>query len=283
MTVEKVALVTGASTGFGRSIVETLAKAGYVAFAGMRDPEGKNRAARDELLALEATGLSVPVVALDVTDDASVAAAVAAVIERAGHLDVLVNNAGVSVAGLTECSTVEQSKQLFETNYFGPHRLCRAALPHMRKRGQGTLVFVSSMGGRSVLPNSGHYCASKAALEMMAETYRNELGTLGIDVLILEPGLFRTRVMHNIGWSDDVARAEEYGALAGHGRIGVNMAIEMGGADPQELADALARLLELPAGERPLRTLLGLDAAMVAPVNVASEEITKAFRAMWGG
>jgi hypothetical protein len=89
--------------------------------------------------------------------------------------------------------------------------------------------------------------------------------------------------MHNIGWSDDVARAEEYGALAGNGRIGVNMALEMGGADPQELADTLVKLLETPAGERPLRTLLGLDAAMVAPVNVASEEITKAFRAMWGG
>lgn len=278
MTVKKVALVTGASTGLGRSIVEALAQRGYVAFAGMRDPEGKNRAARDELSAL-----SIPVVALDVTDDASVEAAVAAVIECAGHVDVLVNNAGIGVAGLTECSTVEQSKQLFETNYFGPQRLCRAALPHMRRRGKGTLVFMSSMGGRAVMPSSAHYCASKAALEMLAESYGNELATLGIDVVILEPGLYRTNLMPNIGWSDDVARAAEYGALAGLARIGVNIALDMGGADPNDLAKALMTILDKPHGQRPLRTLLGADAAMVAPVNVASEEITKAFRAMWGG
>jgi NAD(P)-dependent dehydrogenase (short-subunit alcohol dehydrogenase family) len=278
MTDRKVALVTGASTGLGRAIVETLASRGYVAFAGMRDPEGKNRAARDQL-----TALSIPVVALDVTDDASVEAAVAAVIERAGHVDVLVNNAGIGVAGLAECSTVEQSKQIFETNYFGPLRLCRAALPHMRKRGKGTLVFMSSMGGRTIMPNSAHYCASKAALEMLAEGYASELTTLGIDVMILEPGLFRTNLMPGIGWSDDEARSAQYGALAGMARIGVNIALEMGGADPNDLATTLMTLLDKPHGQRPLRTLLGDDAALVAPVNAASDEVARAFRAMWGG
>ncbi len=277
MVDKKVALVTGASTGLGRAIVETLAQNGYVAFAGMRDPEGKNRAARDELAAL-----AIPVVALDVTDDASVDSAVAAVMEKAGHIDVLVNNAGISIAGLAECSTVEQSKQLFETNYFGPQRLCRAALPDMRRRRSGTLVFMSSMGGRTLMPNSAHYCASKAALEMMAESYYNELATLGVDVLILEPGLFRTRLMHSIGWPDDKERAAEYGDLAGMGRIGVDIARNMGGPDPKDLATALLALLDKPHGQRPLRTLLGDDAALVAPVNTASDEVAKAFRAMWG-
>ncbi len=283
MTDKKIALVTGASTGFGRVIVETLARRGYVAFAGMRDPEGKNRAARDELAALAGAGLAVPVVALDVTDDASVAAAVAEVVEKAGHVDVLVNNAGVSLAGLTECSTIEQIRQLFETNFLGPQRLCRAVLPHMRRRGSGALVFVSSVGARTIMPNCAHYCASKAALEMMAEGYRNELASLGIDVMILEPGNFRTRIMHNILWSDDEARAAEYGALGGMPRAGVKAALAMEAPDPQELADTLVQLLDMPHGQRPLRTLLGADAALVAPVNVAAEEATRAFRAFYGG
>jgi NAD(P)-dependent dehydrogenase (short-subunit alcohol dehydrogenase family) len=283
MTDKKVALVTGASTGFGRVIVETLARRGYVAFAGMRDPEGKNRAARDELAALSGAGLALPVVALDVTDDASVAAAVAEVVEKAGHIDVLVNNAGVFLAGLTECSTIEQARQLFETNYFGPQRLCRAALPHMRRRGSGSLVFVSSVGGRVIVPNSPHYCASKAALEMMAEGYRSDLESLGIDVMLLEAGFFRTRIMHNIWWCDDEARAAQYGALAGVARAAIEAAMAFGGADPQELGDTLVKLLDTPHGQRPLRTLLGAEAPLVAPVNAATDEAVRALRAMWGG
>ncbi|MFT3768142.1 MAG: SDR family oxidoreductase [Minicystis sp.] len=283
MTANKVALVTGTSTGIGRGVVEALARDGYTVFAGMRDPDGKNRAARDEIAALAAAGLPIAAIALDVTDDASVSAAVAAVREKAGRIDVVVNNAGISVAGLVECSSVEQVRRIFETNYLGVHRVCRAVLPGMRQQGSGVLVFTSSMGGRTVLPNAAHYSATKAALEMMAEGYKQELGPSGIDVVILEPGLVRTRMFDNIALHDDEARAAEYGALAGMARMGVEGAKAMGGPEPKDLADVLLKLLALPHGQRPLRTTFGQDAAVVGPVNEAAEAAARALRAMYGG
>ncbi len=281
MTEKRAALVTGTSTGFGRAIVEALARKGYAAFAGMRDPDGKNRAARDEIAALPDLGITT--VALDVTDDASVSAAVDAVTRKAGRIDVLVNNAGVGWAGLTECGSVEQVRKVYETNVFGPQRLCRAVVPMMREQRSGVLVFVSSMGGRMLMPNASHYCASKAALEMMAEGYRVDLASFGVDVVILEPGIYKTRMFHNMWMADDEARAAHYGALAGHARAGVDGAIAMGGGAPEEVADTVVKLVEMPHGQRPLRTTMGADAALVAPVNAAADEAGRIMRAMWGG
>ncbi|APR86171.1 Short-chain dehydrogenase/reductase SDR [Minicystis rosea] len=281
MTAKKVALLTGASTGIGRSMAEALARNGYVAFAGMRDPEGKNRAARDELTALAGTGLAIEALALDVTDDASVNAAVAAVLEKTGHIDLVVNNAGTSLGGLVECSSVDQVKRLFETNFFGAHRVCRAVLPHMRKRRTGLLAFTSSMGGRTLLPNTAHYCATKAAMEMLAEGYKNELRAFEIDVVILEPGLVRTKIFHNIWLHDDEAVAEEYGALGKMVQAGIEGAKNMDGPAPEDVADLLLKLAEMPYGQRPLRTTFGADAALVAPVNTAAEDAARALMAMY--
>ncbi len=283
MTAKRVALVTGASTGIGRSVAEALARNGYVAFAGMRDPDGKNRAARDEVAGLAAAGVPIEAVALDVTDDASVAAAVATVVEKAGQIDVLLNNAGNSLIGLTECSSIDQLRRLFETHVFGTQRICRAALPHMRRRKTGVLAFTSSMGGRILMPRSAHYCAAKAAMEMMAEGYQRELGSLGIDVVILEPGLVQTKIFDNAWLNDDEARAAEYGALGGVARAAVEMAKTLKGPDPAELADVLLKLLEMPHGQRPLRTTFGMDAALVNPANLAADEATRALFAMYGG
>ncbi|WP_437573549.1 SDR family NAD(P)-dependent oxidoreductase [Sorangium sp. So ce887] len=283
MMAKRVALVTGASTGIGRSVAEALARNGYVAFAGMRDPDGKNRAARDEMAGSAAAGVPIEAVELDVTDDASVVAAVATVVEKAGQIDVLLNNAGNSLAGLTECSSVEQLRRLFETHVFGTQRVCRAALPHMRRRRTGVLAFTSSMGGRIVLPNAVHYSAAKAAMEMIAEGYKHELASFGIDVVILEPGLVQTKIFDNIWLNDDEARAAEYGALGGLALTGVEMAKAMTGPDPAELAGVLLELLKMPHGQRPLRTTFGMDAAAVGPVNVAADEATRALRAMYGG
>ncbi|WP_437286048.1 SDR family NAD(P)-dependent oxidoreductase [Sorangium sp. So ce406] len=283
MTAKRVALVTGASTGIGRSVAETLARNGYAAFAGMRDPDGKNRAARDEVAGLAAAGVPIEAVALDVTDDASVDAAVATVVERAGQIDVLLNNAGGGLIGLTECSSVDQVRRLFETHVFGTQRVCRAALPHMRRRKTGVLAFTSSMGGRILMPMTPHYSAAKAAMEMMAEGYQRELGAFGIDVVILEPGVVQTKLFANTWQNDDEARVAEYGALGDQVRATVEMVKTLKGAEPAELADVLLKLLEMPHGQRPLRTTFGMDAALVGPVNVAADEATRALLARYGG
>ncbi|WP_437676741.1 SDR family NAD(P)-dependent oxidoreductase [Sorangium sp. So ce131] len=283
MTAKRVALVTGASTGIGRSVAETLARNGYVAFAGMRDPDGKNRAARDEVAGLSAAGVPIEAVALDVTDDASVAAAVATVVEETGQIDVVLNNAGSSVIGLAECSTLEQQRSLFETHVFGAHRVCRAVLPHMRRRKTGVLAFTSSFIGRVVLPKSAHYAAAKAAMEMLAEGYKHDLGAFGIDVVILEPGMVQTRIFHNTLPHDDEARAAEYGAPGRLPRAMIETLKTLNGPDPAELADVLLKLLGMPHGQRPLRTTFGADAALVGPVNVAADEAARALLAIYGG
>ncbi|AUX20893.1 3-oxoacyl-ACP reductase [Sorangium cellulosum] len=279
---KRVALVTGASTGIGRSVAERLARNGYVAFAGMRDPEAKNRAARDEVAGLSAAGIPIEAVALDVTDDDSVVAAVATVVEKAGQIDVVLSNAGNCLMGLTECSSVDQLRRLFDTHVFGTQRVCRAVLPHMRRRKTGVLAFTSSLSGRIILPTTVHYSAAKAAMEMIAEGYKQELGSFGIDVVILQPGLVQTKVFNNMWLNDDEARAAEYGALGGRASATLAHAKTLTGPAPEELADVLLKLLEMPHGQRPLRTTFGADAAVVGPVNVAADEATRALRAMLG-
>lgn len=279
---KKVALVTGASTGIGRSVAETLARNGYVAFAGMRDPAGKNRAARDEVAGLSAAGIPIETVALDVTDDDSVATAVATVLEKTGRIDVVLNNAGNCLMGLTECSSIDQMRRLFDTHVFGTQRVCRAVLPHMRRRKTGVLAFTSSLSGRVILPTVVHYSAAKAAMEMIAEGYKQELGSFGIDVVILQPGLVQTKVFDNTWLNDDEARAAEYGALGGKARATLAHAKAQKGPAPEEFAGVLLKLLELPHGQRPLRTTFGADAALIEPVNVAAEQATRALHTMLG-
>ena len=164
-----VVLITGASSGFGRLIAETLARKQYRVFATMRDIEGRNAAAARELRALaESESLHLDVCELDVTDEGSVERAVAVVIGQAGGIDVLVNNAAYGVLGLTESFTTEQAQRVFDTNFLGIVRTNRAVLPHMRRKGSGLLLYVSSGAGRIVIPCMGLYTASKFALEAFA-------------------------------------------------------------------------------------------------------------------
>ena len=145
--VKSVVLITGASTGFGRVTAELLTRQGYRVFASMRDIAGRNAQARTELEAL-----NIEVVELDVTDDGSVDRAVAAILARAGRIDVAINNAGFGNRGVTEAYTVEQFKQLYETNVFGVVRVNRGVLPSMRKQRSGLLIHVSSVAGRVTIP-----------------------------------------------------------------------------------------------------------------------------------
>jgi NAD(P)-dependent dehydrogenase (short-subunit alcohol dehydrogenase family) len=269
---EKVALITGCSTGFGRVMAETLARHKCRVFAGVRDIKGRNsEKAREvrELAAKESLALSP--IELDVTDDTSVDSAIAEVIRAAGQIDVLVNNAGLTVRGLAEAVTVEQMRRIFETNVFAVQRMNRAVLPHMRKRNSGLLIHISSQAGRIVLPGLGTYGASKAALESLVESYHYELAAQGIDAVLVQPGAFATA----IGQNADKAADEKVEDAYGPGKeITMTMMGNLGKRrDPQEVADAVLKLVETPAGKRPLRTGVGVNGDFVGELNDFTDKI----------
>jgi NAD(P)-dependent dehydrogenase (short-subunit alcohol dehydrogenase family) len=269
-TDSQVVVVTGAGSGFGRLTALTLARRGFRVVATMRQADGRNAPAAEELRRAAADAqLVLRVAELDVADPESAERALADVVATEGALDVLVNNAGFSVHGLMETITDEQSKLLFETNLFGVLRLDRAALVHMHAQRSGLLVHVSSGLGRVVRPLVGMYCASKFALEAAAEAYRYELAHLGIDSIIVEPGVFATEFGAKAQYGSDTARGERYGdwtravaPVRSHDR------------DPQEVADVIADLVEMAPGERPLRTRVGgPEIGGPARINEASLEV----------
>ena len=174
-----VVLVTGASSGFGHAISRALQQRGHRVYGTSRNPP-------------DAAAGSVTLIAMDVDDDASVAAGVAHVLADAGRIDAVVNNAGLGYAGALEDTTVEEARRQFDTNLFGVHRVCRAVLPHMRERGTGRIVNMSSLGGLVTVPFQGMYCASKYALEAYTQALRMEVRPFGIEVAMIEPGDFAT-------------------------------------------------------------------------------------------
>jgi NAD(P)-dependent dehydrogenase (short-subunit alcohol dehydrogenase family) len=275
---QRVVLVTGSNSGFGRLTVETLARREHEVFAGVRESEGRNATAAGELHALAgAEGLRLRVVEMDVTDDASVGRAVEEAVGTAGRLDVVVNNAGNVYAGPVEAFTSEEVRRQFDVNLFGALRVGRAVLPHMRRQGSGLLVQVGSVVGRLALPYSGLYGASKFALEGLTEAWSQELAPFGIEAAIVEPGTYPTELVSKRAEPTDAARVAPYGERLGafFGRFAE--ATREAGGDPQEVADAVARLVEKPFGERPLRAVVapgGQDGGVLA-LNAAAEEAAR--------
>jgi NAD(P)-dependent dehydrogenase (short-subunit alcohol dehydrogenase family) len=265
-------------------MVETLARQGYTVFAGMRDVAGKNAPAAEALRQVaERERLVLNVVELDVTDDASVEQGINAILGATGRLDVVVNNAGVSYSGPLEAFTLEQVRQQFETNVFSVLRVNRAALPQMREQGSGLLLQIGSIAGRLALPFLGLYGATKFALEGLTESYRDELAPFGIDAAIIEPGTYPTSISANRQVAADAERFALY--RAGQAGMEAFMAAfyaenrSATPADPQEVADAVAHVIALPAGERPLHTVVATAAQRQAPeaVNDAATQATQAF------
>ena len=280
MDAKEVILITGTSSGFGRLMSETLARKGYSVFASMRNLAGRNAANTAELRDLaNAEGLSLHVLELDVTDDASVENAVNEVMEQAGRIDVLVNNAAVNGIGLNETFTVEQAQQMFDANLFGVVRMNRAVLPHMRRRGSGLLLYISSDYGRGVVPYSGIYCATKFALEALAEAYHYDLYRLGIDSVIIQPGGYPTAISDKSIPPADPSRAAEYGPVVDIVDKSIAASNDSSYAanapDPQEVADAVLDLIEMPRERLPLRLPVGED-FLVAPINQATAEMQAA-------
>ena len=282
MTTRLNVLVTGSNSGFGRLISETLARRGHRVFAAMREVGTRNAKIAEELrgLTFEHGGSIVPV-EIDVCSDASVEHGIDAVLEQSGgRIDVAINNAAVGSIGLAEGFTPAQVESLFNANVFGPQRIDRAVLPGMRERGAGLLIHVTSTGGRFVLPGMGLYCASKFALEALAEAYRYELAPLGVDSVIVEPGAYPTPFTSRAMGPGDRTRAPGYGPLAGFREQMVaateRMNADPGAGDPQEVADAVLRLIEIPVGQRPLRTVVDAHPEGVRAINAVCEQVQAA-------
>jgi NAD(P)-dependent dehydrogenase (short-subunit alcohol dehydrogenase family) len=264
MSTPQTVLVTGASTGFGRDTAETLARAGHRVYASMRDVGGRNRPHADALQRLAtAEGLAITPTELDVTDADSVHRAVAAIVRAAGRIDVLVNNAGRASAGVSEAFTPEQALALFDVNVIGVLRTTRAVLPTMRRQGTGLVLNLGSVLGRVTFPFFGLYGASKFAIEALTDSYRYELAPLGIDVVLVQPSAYPTPMYANLLQPADQDRVVEYGAT---GEIPGVMFQRFGslfdGPDapnPHDVAEAVARLVALPKGERPARTVVGVS------------------------
>ncbi|HEB59762.1 MAG TPA: SDR family oxidoreductase [Gammaproteobacteria bacterium] len=277
---EKVVLVTGSSSGFGRLTVETLARQGHRVYAAMRDTAGRNSVVASELRELASqANLDLHVIDLDVTDGVSIDNAVEQVIREKGRIDVLVNNAGIMNVGITEGYTLEQVKQQMDVNYFGPVQLDRAVIPYMRKQKSGLLVHVSSLAGRLVFPYFGVYCASKFAVEAIAESYRYELSAQGIDSVIVEPGPFGTALISKSPKPEDGVRLADYGDVAEFPEKMLASFEEFyqsdDAVDPQVVADDIASLIAMPREQRPLRTVSGLDYG-VRDLNASSTPVQRA-------
>ncbi|HEX4814587.1 MAG TPA: oxidoreductase [Nonomuraea sp.] len=246
--MSKVWLVTGASSGFGRAITEAAVAAGDVVVATARRVE-----ALADLVAAHPD--QVETLPLDVTDTAAIEATVRDVADRHGRIDVLVNNAGRSHVGAAEETTDAELRSLFDLHFFGPAALVRAVLPHMRARRGGAIVQMSSMGGQMSFAGFSAYSATKFALEGFSEALVEEVRPLGIKVVIVEPGAFRTSLMSNISTSQEIA---DYAETVGPTR---RMTRTAGGAEPGDPAKAAAAILAaLDAEQTPLHLPLGSDA-----------------------
>ncbi|HLV97665.1 MAG TPA: SDR family oxidoreductase [Ktedonobacterales bacterium] len=263
MNANKVILVTGTTSGFGRLTAETLARQGHTVYASMRQSNKKNLPAAQELMSLaEQEALNLSVVDLDVTDDASVTHAVEDIVQDAGRLDVVVNNAGVGSQSPLEAYTDEQIYQLFNTNVFGVLRVNRAALPSMRAQKDGLIIHVGSVLGRAAMPFFGLYSATKFALEGLIEAFNYELRLLssGVEVSIVEPGAYPTEFGRKSIAASDQTHIQPYAPLLA--QLSAMRGVVMGGNDaapnPQEVADAIAQLIAMPAGSRPLRTVVAI-------------------------
>jgi NAD(P)-dependent dehydrogenase (short-subunit alcohol dehydrogenase family) len=270
-------LVTGSNTGFGELIAKTLATAGHHVLASMRGLSDRNAEGAAMLRRWAATaGVTLDVVELDVTNQDSVDRAIAAVHDAVGHIDVVINNAGSFAIGFVEAFAIEQIQALFDVNTFGAMRVNRAVLPAMRRRRSGLIVHMSSTAGRILVPGGNPYAATKFALEALAESLNHELAPFGVDVVILEPGYYPTTQFDRRRLpTTDAAVTGEYAAVSPAGRAVRGSVLRRvtrrlktmirprspGPPDPQEVADAVHRLVEMPAGTRPLRTVVGTVAS----------------------
>jgi NAD(P)-dependent dehydrogenase (short-subunit alcohol dehydrogenase family) len=273
----KKILITGCSSGFGYDAAKYLAEKGHHVYASMRNVAGKNAEKAKELSDFaKSNDLKIDVLDIDVTSDESVRAAAA----NLPTLDVLINNAGTGYGGPVEAFTADQCLAQLDLNIVGTLRTAKAVLPGMRKQRSGLIIQVSSTAGRGAFPGFGVYHASKWGLEGMSEAMRYELAPLGIDVVLVEPGPFSTNFFGNMTTPADADAAADYAHVAEFGeKFGESARSlfedENAPTDPMVVVEIFEKLINTPAGNRPLRTIAGLDFGFQA-INDATEPIRKA-------
>ncbi len=283
----KSVLITGASSGFGRLASLHFARSGATVIASMRNLNKGKRAEAVELLDIaSAEKLKLTVADVDVTKDAQVASGVAQAEKTAGGaLDVLLNNAGIGGAGPVELYDHAQTMRHFDVNLFGYQRMARAVLPKMRARGQGLLVQVSSQLGRIVLPNIGIYCGTKFALEAMFEAMAYELAPFGVDVTIVQPGGYPTKIWDNgARYLDDLlASADDARKTAYEPHLKLAKGFFGGGGttDPMDVPRAIAEIIAMAPGKRPLRRPVHPNTQATDALNAAHRQVQAAV--MGGG
>jgi NAD(P)-dependent dehydrogenase (short-subunit alcohol dehydrogenase family) len=261
--MDRVWLVTGCTSGFGRALVDAVRQRGERVVATARRPEALADLKGDDVL----------VAPLDVTREEQIPAVLAAADERFGGVDVLVNNAGIGLLGALEESSPADLRSAMETMFFGPAALTRAVIPQMRERGSGAIVQISSQGGQITAPGYSAYCAAKFALEGLSEAVAAEVGPLGVRVLIVEPGSFRTELLGGSLRSADPIAAYEQSVGATRAYVEDENGRQAG--DPAKAAAAIIDSLD--ADDPPLRLALGADAveAIRAKHEALAAELSK--------
>jgi len=254
---EKIALLTGASSGFGLLTSIELAKAGFRVVATMRDLARRERL--DQAVAAGGVGAKVDVRALDVTKFDTIPGFVDAVVRDYGRLDVLVNNAGFAVAGFAEDIKLDELRLQFETNFFGAVAMTKAALPTMRRQHSGHIIQVSSISGLHGSVTVSSYSASKHALEGWSESLRMEVNSLGIKVVLVEPGAFQTDIWTRGAVMGEQATKQTSPNIQRSMRMRERVQ-KLPKADPIEVAHLIVAIAQNPNPK--LRYLVGRDAKM---------------------
>ena len=252
--MEKVALVTGSSSGIGLETTLALARNGYHVFASMRNIKKSTELEH----AAKKENLTIDVIELDVDKEESIISAIKKITSDSGRIDVLVNNAGYGQFGCTEDVSIDEFRKQFETNFFSIVRIIQEVSPIMRKQNSGIIVNISSVVGRMGLPGSTAYISTKFALEGLSECLRYELGQFGIKVTLIEPGVIKTNFFNSMTVPES-KKDPKYKALTDNILAGLKMMVEMGTA-PSQVADVILKAIHddkiLP------RYIVGTDAIM---------------------
>ena len=264
--MEKVAVVTGASSGIGFETALALAREGYHTYATMRDTTKS-----DKIKELgEKDGLKISVLELDVDNDDSVKVAIKKILDEKQRIDVLVNNAGWGLWGCVEDVSVDEFKTQFETNFFSVIRLIQEVGPTMRKQGSGKIINISSVAGRIGFPASPAYISSKFALEGLSESLRLEMAPFGVDVIIIEPGVIKTNFLNPVRLAKKSESDTAYRDITARVVSGVKMMAEMG-TPPKEVADTIVKSIN---DDKPLpRYIVGNDASMFLEAKKSKTDI----------
>jgi NAD(P)-dependent dehydrogenase (short-subunit alcohol dehydrogenase family) len=281
--MNKIIVITGASSGFGALAARQLADAGHTVYAGMRETKGRNAPQVEAAHAYAAEhNVDLRAVELDVQSETSVEAAISGIIAQAGRIDVVVHNAGHMVFGPTEAFTPEQFAALYDVNVLGTQRVNRAALPYLRRQGKGLLLWVGSSSTRGgTPPYLAPYFAAKAAMDSVAVSYASELSRWGIETTILVPGAFTKGTSHFLhsGAPADKARAADYdnGPYAGlpDQVLARLAALEPADADVGDVARAIVKIVDTPHGKRPFRVHVDPSQDGAEVVNAVGDRVRR--------